>query len=183
MNDWFCTASGKRVYVTAPSPSDICIEDIAHGLSHVCRFGGHVRQFYSVAQHSVIVSHYAGGPLRLPALLHDASEAYLGDIIHPLKQCLPDYKAIEKLWEVAIEQAFGLEVDELDRALIKSLDLAALVTERRDVACHGWEQESAHNRWIVDEMGIQAWPEVIEPMSPEIARRAFLDAFAAASDA
>lgn len=169
--------------VMNPDPSNICIEDIGHGLSHVCRFGGHVRSFYSVAQHSCLVSRHAPDRLAVAALLHDAAEAFIGDVIHPLKQCLPDYKKIETIWERAIAQAFGLEgLTPSDHGVIKILDLAALITERRDVCCHGWDAEAKKNRWAVDKMGIKPWPETIHAMLPDAALDFFLDEWDAVNE-
>lgn len=76
---------------------DIRIEDIAHSLALQCRYGGHCKYFYSIAQHSILVSKQLNGlPLRLFGLLHDAAEAYLGDMISPMKQVLPQFKIQEE---------------------------------------------------------------------------------------
>jgi hypothetical protein len=95
--DWMLTASGQQFRPTAPDPALVRVTDIAHALSHLCRYNGHVRSFYSVAEHSVLMArHFIARrdyPLARWALLHDGSEAYLGDVIRPLKKALPDYKA------------------------------------------------------------------------------------------
>jgi len=88
------TKSGRRVALLNPSPSQIVIGDIAHGLAHQCRFNGQTSKFYSVAQHSVLVASILPRELRLAGLLHDASETYLGDVVQPLKELLP--KALSK---------------------------------------------------------------------------------------
>ena len=75
------TCTGRRVHIAAPLPDEIDIEDIAHGLSHVCRFAGHVPLYYSVAQHSLLVSELLDERTAMWGLLHDASEAYLHDLI------------------------------------------------------------------------------------------------------
>ena len=88
---WFVTASGRRAFVEDPRACDLVIEDIAHALSNICRFGGHCSRFYSVAQHSVCVSalvERTRPDLALHALLHDAAEAYVGDVIRPIKPTL-----------------------------------------------------------------------------------------------
>ncbi len=91
--------SGHDIDPLNVKPADITIEDIAHGLSMTCRFAGQCRLYYSVAQHSVLVSTLVPESMALWGLLHDASEAYLGDIYGPLKQYLPNYLAIENhLW-------------------------------------------------------------------------------------
>lgn len=89
------TKSGRRLYVQNPTIAQIDIEDIAHGLAHQCRFNGQTSNFYSVAQHSVIVASILPPELKLAGLLHDASGAYLGDIVQPLKELLPDYLEFE----------------------------------------------------------------------------------------
>ena len=83
------TCTGRRVHIAAPLPEEIDVEDIAHALSHTCRFAGHVPVYYSVAQHSVLVSELIEGRrAALWGLLHDASEAYLHDLTRPLKRAI-----------------------------------------------------------------------------------------------
>jgi len=92
----FNTNSGLLVNLHKPTEDMICIEDIASALSKICRFGGHSSAFYSVAQHSVIVMALGSPYLCREALLHDAAEAYLGDVIKPLKNILgPVYEDLE----------------------------------------------------------------------------------------
>ncbi|MGD9209193.1 MAG: hypothetical protein PVI90_00380 [Desulfobacteraceae bacterium] len=89
MLDSFCTTyTGKRFYFSNPQPEMVCLQDIAHALSQLCRFGGHSKHFYSVAEHSVLVSYYVPTPYAAEALLHDAAEAYCGDARTPFKRLL-----------------------------------------------------------------------------------------------
>lgn len=125
---WIETRSGKRFDYDNPSPDSIDIDDIAYALSNLCRFTGHVR-FFSVAEHSVLVAGRVAPELRLAALLHDASEAYLGDIASPLKYLLPDYKRIEARVEACIFDRFNISHRLDDWAKIKHADQDALLTE------------------------------------------------------
>src|ERR1700757_1336901 len=86
MNDaWIQTFSGKRFSLLEPQPDQICIEDIAHALSLQARFTGHVKYHYSVAQHCWYASQIVAPEFALEALMHDASEAYIGDMSRPMK--------------------------------------------------------------------------------------------------
>ncbi|WP_407605347.1 NAD(P)-binding domain-containing protein, partial [Pseudomonas aeruginosa] len=93
--DYVSTFSGNRFYPLRPHIDKVAIEDIAHGLAYQCRFNGQTQVFYSIAQHSLIVASLVPPPLRLAALLHDAAEAYLGDMVKPLKVLLPEFAALE----------------------------------------------------------------------------------------
>lgn len=128
----FTTTTGKKVNITAPTLEMICIEDIAHALSNVCRFGGHTKFFYSVAQHSILVAHLCDSPVKnafMAALLHDATEAYCHDVITPLKSILGEpYKAIERKFEALISEKFGIPVGMFRE--IKRFDIAAFEIER-----------------------------------------------------
>lgn len=101
------TLSGKYINVFAPDPATIVIEDIAHSLSMQPRFGGHLPEFYSVAQHCCHCFDSVGPDFKMEALMHDASEAYLLDIPSPIKKNMPEYKAIESPLMEAIGQKFG----------------------------------------------------------------------------
>lgn len=136
--DWMQTYTGRKVYVCDPTVADVDPVDIAHALSMICRFGGHCRAFYSVAQHSVLVMlrvrQLCGRiPVQLAALMHDATEAYVGDLIRPLKRdpFLEGYCEIEDRWADVIGHRFGV-LDELRDPLIKQADLEMLATESRD---------------------------------------------------
>lgn len=125
---WFITATGINLEIDKPSPSLIEIEDIARGLSNISRWGGQSRERISVAQHSCIVAHLAPHPLRPVALMHDATEAYLGDVIRPIKNIIkPLYKPLEDAWTSAIFERFNLDVKQLHE--VKIYDLEALELE------------------------------------------------------
>src|SRR5690242_720613 len=100
------TYTGRAFSPLDPNPDDIVIEDIAHALSLNCRFTGHVRWHYSVAQHSVLCSEIVPSEYALTALLHDASEAYLSDIARPIKQ-QPDFGDTYLRYEGALERAIA----------------------------------------------------------------------------
>jgi hypothetical protein len=174
------TVGGRRIDPFAPNVSEIDIEDIAFALSNQCRFGGHCRVFYSVAQHSSIVAdsvseQTANRGDQLWALLHDASEAFLTDLPHPLKhrsELGRLYREAEKHLESAIAQRFGLAAAPLP--LVKQVDRALLATERRLFSTVAWH-----------------WPELdgvtplqieIEPWLPEQAREQFLRRYDAISN-
>lgn len=113
-HDYIGTYTGKKYHFINPSIDEVCIEDIAQALSMNCRYSGHVNAFYSVAEHSCIVADYIyheTGNKReaLSALLHDASEAYLTDIPHPMKPFLIGYEEIEKRAEKVIQERFNIE--------------------------------------------------------------------------
>lgn len=129
MESFIETRKGNKVYVQDPQPDQFDIEDIAYALSNTCRFNGHSAGFLSVAEHSVLVAQRLPRELQLSGLLHDATEAYLGDIPSPIKQFLPDYKKLEAAFETAIEDKFNLQLTEGGRALIKNADIDALFTE------------------------------------------------------
>ncbi len=125
-------ASGKLFHFYGCRPEDIDINDIASHLSKLCRFTGAVRQFYSVAQHSVLVSAIVPPEHALAGLLHDATEAYINDLSRPAKSLAAGYCHYEKyyLWPV-IAKRFGLP-QELP-ACVKEADNVLLVTEKRDL--------------------------------------------------
>lgn len=124
----FNTVSGNIIDLHYPTVDMINIEDIARSLSNFCRFGGHVNQFYSVAEHSMLVCALAPAELKPYALLHDATEAYLGDVIKPLKNILGSpYDLMEQTFEHRICQCFGLNADLMRH--IKPFDKKAIEVE------------------------------------------------------
>ena len=107
IGNWMITYTGLKFYIIDPRPEDIDIRDIAHGLSLICRFNGQCKKFYSVAQHSLYVTDQVPNELKLQALMHDASEAYIADIISPAKKYLTGYAEIENKIMATIGNKFG----------------------------------------------------------------------------
>lgn len=129
------TFTGKRFYPLAPEPADICVEDICHALSMQCRFTGHCREFYSVAQHSMLVATLvkpATPENVLWALLHDASEAYLIDVARPVKQsaAFAAYREAEAVMQCAVATRFSLPPDMPEA--VHLADNVALAIEARE---------------------------------------------------
>lgn len=128
---WMQTATGGMFWPLEPHPDDVHIEDIAHALSNMCRFNGHCTSFYSVAQHSVLVSQACPEEYRLAGLLHDAAEAYIGDIIRPIKPHLAGYRELETRIDQAIARRF--EMPQPMPAIVKEIDERILADERDQV--------------------------------------------------
>ncbi len=147
--------------------SPVKIEDIAHALSMQCRFNGHVDQFYSVAQHSVLVSHHVQPENAFCGLMHDATEAYIGDMASPLKSLIPQFCEVEKqVWEV-LAKYYNLPVKLPED--VKNIDRKACLKEAMDLM--GVQE----NDWS---WGIPALDGPrIQPMPAFQARRAFLHRF------
>ncbi len=170
------TVSGRRVNPFDPAPDDIDVGDIAVALSNQCRFGGHTRRYYSVAQHACIVSDQMlerdGDELAARwGLLHDASEAYLIDLPHPIKhrsELGRLYRAAEERLELVIRERFGLLGDPPPR--LKEIDRAVLATERATLTMVAWH-------WPELE-GVEPLELLIEPWTPEVAEAAFLERYA-----
>lgn len=163
------TNDGHYFNILEPCPSTISIQGIAHALSHICRFTGHVSQFYSVAQHSIMASLIVPSDMAREALLHDAAEAYIGDVSTPLKMLLPEYKAIEKNVERVIAERFALEWAPTTQALVKKADLIMLATEKRDFFMH----VEGEREWKCLD-GIEPLGLTLKPWPPEKARLAFI---------
>lgn len=155
--------SGNFYDFMAPETSIFLIDDVAHGLANECRFGGQTRVFYSVAQHSVLVSYLVEPEYQLAAMLHDAAEFVLKDIMKPLKRLLPDYQALEARHERIILGRFGITLPL--HPSIKVADMIMLATEKRDLMpSHEYD----------DCAGAEPLGEVIVPLAPYLAKRAFL---------
>jgi hypothetical protein len=174
MTSSILTYSGKLFDVLKPDPQLIDLVDIAAALSKLCRFGGHCRHFYSVAEHSVLASDliqqaYPGNQMLARwALLHDASEAYMVDIPRPVKRQLLEYVRLEDAIQETIATRFDLpwpmphEVHEADNEML-ALELRAYMPSNPN-----HQFQSIANR--VPDRGL---PEI--PAIPAIAEAAFMD--------
>lgn len=145
------TWSGQWFDILKPEAYEFDIEEIAHALSNICRYTGHVNKFYSVAEHSVLVSRIVEPRFALVGLLHDAGEAYLGDVSSPLKALLPEYKKIEQSVESAIANYFELPFP--FPAEIKDADRQMYWQERQEVANNQlrdqlWHQDKRATRRV-----------------------------------
>lgn len=156
--------SGKYFDFLKPDPSTININDIGWALAYTCRFGGQSSEFYSVAQHSVLVSEIVSPELALVGLLHDAAEAYIGDVVKPLKMLLPDFAAVEERVERVIADVFKLPYPMPPE--IKHADLRLLRTEQRDLT-----SGNRHNWSGLDKYA--PLPDRIVPLSADDAALAF----------
>ena len=164
--DWIVTYSGQVFWPMAPRVEDVQIADIAHALSQLCRFAGHTREFYSVAQHSVLVSHLCRPEDALWGLLHDASEAYLSDVVRPVKHqaALDGYRAVERQLQAVIARRFGLPEEE--PASVRDADRLVLRAEQRDLVAmpEGWRPVTP-----------RYWGATrLEPLEPSDAKQEFL---------
>ena len=178
-NPWFQTHSGVEFHLLNPVPEEVVQEDLAHHLSQQCRFNGACNVFYSVAEHSVRVMRMsrADRELRLALLLHDAHEAYIGDLVRPMKVAMGEdamrrWDVIEGVIQMAIHQRFNLPLDlpSAWRQIIKDYDNAILLTEKRDLF-----SEKASHIWGVPDH-IRPMETVIRPWRADEAKEEFLRA-------
>lgn len=164
--DWLQTYTGKQFFPMDPDPAEVNITDIAHALSLLCRYNGHVQRFYSVAEHCVLVSHLVSPEEALWGLLHDATEAYVGDMVRPLKNHMPDYQRVENRVMLAIAERFDLSGTMPDG--VKTADTRLLLDERDALL------GPAPAEWDVD--GVP-YGVTIEGWSPERAETEYLARF------
>jgi hypothetical protein len=176
------THSGGYLDYDNPTAEQIDIEDIAHALSMMCRFNGHTKRFYSVAEHALLCHHLRGrveasylGVDQLPgmALLvlhHDSHEAYLGDIPTPLKQHMVGWKGVSQRIDRAIAAAFGFDARDFSLPSIKAIDRLALRIEARELKS---------SRGVGTYWGWDAPPAIPAPwrlgLAPATAKYHFLD--------
>ncbi len=176
------TVKGRRFYIAAPH---FDIEEIAHAASMQCRFTGHTREFYSVAEHSVLVSQLVAqvpecriAPATpFEGLMHDAHEAYVSDIATPWKALLPDYRRMEGALEARMRAYYGLP--KRHSPGVKCADWYALFIEARDLLPSGVTAD-----WLTPTAEFRANLALVLPwfsaraLSPRTARDAFLHRFA-----
>jgi hypothetical protein len=173
MSPWIQTVSGRKFPLLEIDPEAINIEDIAHALSMLCRFNAQCLKFYSVAEHSVHVSYEIAPHLALLGLMHDAAEAYLGDVPSPLKGQLRDFKIIEQQLILAIGERFGFAVPgdgEDDTRELKRADLQLLIDEKAVIMAPEPEQWPPNAPPVKNPSRVQCW-------SPETAKAEFTARF------
>jgi hypothetical protein len=157
------TYTGKIFDYENLSPDNVDIEDIAHSLSNLCRFCGHISEHYSVAQHSVLASiHVVDSQYNgIEALLHDATEAYMADVPSPAKKMLPGYRALEnKIWKEAIAPKFNLS-HYMSQA-VHNIDKILLEIEMNQL----FYDKNSHDPLFI-----------IEPLPPKEAKELFLQRY------
>ena len=179
--DWMITASGRRFYPLDPRPEDVDWSDVAHHLARLCRYGGAVAGWYSVAEHCCLMTDWMleRGDIDMAryALVHDAPEAYIGDVIRPIKPDLPAFRGIEEPIEVMMLGMLGL-APELPTA-VKQADTLIIGDEQAQlfspdvlaranwlpmagmlgVTCLQWERDQARDEWAARFRAL--FPEVV----------------------
>jgi len=163
---WIQTYTGRRFHPLDPVADDLHVADIAHSLSLQCRFNGHCRVFYSVAEHSVRVADILPAHLERWGLLHDATEAYVGDLPRPLKQQLPLYRRSEDRLMEVVARRFGLAWPMPEA--VRHADNRLLATEARDLMAPPPEP------W---NLGVEPLDGRIVPWPAAEAERRFLERF------
>lgn len=158
IDDWMETASGVQFQFMNPKADQIILEDVALALSRTCRYGGHTKRFYSVAEHTILMADWVlkqpWGDYQkaLTALHHDDAEAYIGDLPRPCKQNIPQFKVIETAIDAKMAERFQTEYPLPD--WLKVADTAILVDERAQV------MNKSGNTWAIDNhgrLGVRTW--------------------------
>ena len=163
--------SGKRLEYDNIDIDSIDIDDIAHALSNICRYSGNCNQFYSVAQHSVLVSYYVSKEYTLQALMHDAAEAYISDIPSPLKQLLPKVNEIEE--NIIKHIFFKFNIDYPISEEVKKVDKQVLLLEKELLI-------NNQNDWGIDVDPLLIAQNPLEHMGfwePKLAKMKFMSRF------
>src|SRR4029077_4405535 len=170
--DWIQTYTGRAVYPLDMQLEDIDIYDIAHALSLICRFNGHCRKFYSVAEHSYLVYLSSRDEYMMYGLLHDAAEAYTGDIPRPVKRSITEFKGLDKYITSLVYKKFGL-ASPVTPEYIEDIDKRLLLTEREQ------NMNKCKVEWVFNQanMGLAPIPIELRYWSPIEAEQMFLAAF------
>ncbi len=159
------TYTGKKFCPQSPKLEDICLEDIARSLSMTCRFNGHVQTYYSVAEHCVRLSLMDNESSPQWRLMHDAAEAYLGDMVSPVKSLLRSFHTLERTLLMEIAKRFKLDIKDYNYAVMAA-DMKMLATEARDIVgidpIKDWKMKT------------EPLSKIIKPWSPEDAECKFL---------
>ena len=163
------TVGGHLFNFEDPSDSIFTIEDIAHALSNICRYNGHCKSYYSVAQHSVLVSQLLSEEYALQGLLHDAHEAFVGDMTTMLKRLIPEYRVYEDIAAAEVRARFNIPF-ELHES-VHEADMVALMTERLNFLP---KREDDHLYWPKE---FKAVDMIIKPMAPTEAFTYFMDRY------
>lgn len=159
--------SGRLFDFLRPELNEVSVEDVAHGLAHTCRYGGQCDGFFSVAEHSVLVSEVVNSS-QLAALFHDAAEAFVGDMPRPLKQLLPEFRLIEKRIEQALFARFGIPWPVPSH--VKQADYTVMAAEQRVL------MPSGTNPWVT--ASVEPADVPIRRLHPEQAKAFFLERYA-----
>lgn len=172
LNNTIKTYAGHYFDLVNPTPESVDIVSIANALSKVCRFGGHTPKFYSVAEHllhcvDVASQHGIEGKALQAVILHDAAEAYIGDVVKPLKVLLPEFAVIEARIEAVIGQRFRVSFEE-HHETIKRFDRMMLKTEKQQM----WPEDA--EKWN-GFGGVESADVELEFYTPEDASRIYLD--------
>ena len=176
---WMQTSTGLRFHPDQPDPAVIHHLDIANGLSLTCRFSGQIKQFYSVAEHSILLVEYAKHffpdmhkKVLLAILLHDATEAYLGDLTTQVKSNFPDYKVMEAMWQNTIFDLYGCLYEwETNHSFISELDTRILLNEKRALYEHP-DMDWGLMHELEPLVGVS-----VRGYSPQVAKAKWLDLF------
>lgn len=172
IGNWMQTYTGGEFWPMDPRADEVNIKDIAHALSNQCRYAGHCTKFYSVAQHSVLISRALPLEFQLWGLLHDAAEAYVVDVPKPLKEFLTNYGEIEeRVMNVIIERyrlspEMPVEVKQVDTAILGDEMEQIMVSPPREwnlplaplgILIQPWSPEKAESNFISQYLGIQLY--------------------------
>lgn len=165
MPDYITTYTGIRFFPAQPDAEGICIEDIAHALSLLCRGNGHVSKYWSVAQHSILCAREAAArelPDRvvLACLLHDAGECYLSDVPRPFKSELPGYRELEdKLLRLIYTRFLGAPLTEEEEQVVKEIDDGALYYDLKELI-HNEQSETEPRFHVIPDYEFRLFHEV-----------------------